>query len=104
MKNTTTAPDLLTDSYPLDNSSVTEVLEHQQSRTGSSLFNQLVGIPTNETNSSSRSQWNEVTGDWRHLRNSHAANDLGSTREELLCFDSDQIDVPLLSSSVVTNC
>ncbi|XP_032785505.2 zinc transporter 2 isoform X1 [Daphnia magna] len=101
VKNTTTAPDLLTDSYPLDNSSVTEVLEYQQSRTDSSLFNQLAGrIPTNEVNSSSRSPWNEVNGDWRHLRNPLATNDLVINREELLCFDSDQIDVPLLTSSV----
>lgn len=102
MKSTSAAPDLLTDSYPLDNSSVTEILEHPRSRTDSSLFNQLIGrIPSSDAHNSTTHSWNEVNGDWRHLRNPLANNDVGSTREELLCFDSDQLDVPLLTNTMV---
>ncbi|XP_046639144.1 zinc transporter 2-like isoform X1 [Daphnia pulicaria] len=101
MKSTSAAPDLLTDSYPLDNNSVTEILEHPRSRTDSSLFNQLIGrIPSSDAHNSTTHSWNEVNGDWRHLRNPLANNDVGSTREELLCFDSDQLDVPLLTNTM----
>ena len=104
IKLTTAAPDLLTDSYPLDNSSVTEILEHPRSRTDSSLLNQLIGrIPASDGHNSTTHSWNEVNGDWRHMRNSIPINDVGSTREELLCFDSDQIDVPLLTNTMVNN-
>lgn len=107
MKTTTPAPDLLTDSYPLDNNSVTDLLEHQRPRTDSSLFNQLISrIPANSDHNSptfqpvsflrnTNQQWSEVNGDWRHQRN---PLDVGS-REEPLWFDSDQLDVPLLTSS-----
>ncbi len=113
MKNTTPAPDLLTDSYPLDNNSVTDLLEHQRPRTDSSLFNQLISrIPgSNDHNSptfqpvsflrnTNQQPWSEVNGDWRHQRNPLSNSDVG-TREEPLWFDSDQLDVPLLTSSTV---
>lgn len=115
MKNTTTAPDLLTDSYPLDNNSVTDLLEHRRPRTDSSLFNQIIGrIPANSENNSPTFQpvnfirntnqqlWSEVNGDWRPQRNPLANDvDVGGGRGESLWFDSDQIDVPLLTSTMV---
>lgn len=114
MKGIIPAPDLLTDSYPLDNSSATDLLDnHQRPRTDSSLFNPLISIipSNNERHSSSTVQspvsflrnsnqqsWNEVNGDWRHQRNHLVTND---ARGEPLWFDSDQIDVPLLTSNIV---
>ena len=116
MKSTTT-PDLLTDSYPLDNNSGTDLLDHHQHpRTEYSPFSQLVTrVPCNNdlpsptipgsisflASSNSQQTWNEVNGDWRHQRNSLASSEGSNRRGEPLWFDSDQIDVPLLTSNVI---
>lgn len=113
MKNSTPTPDLLSDSYPLDNNSVTtDLLDHpSRPRTDSSLFNQLISrIPASSDHTfqpasflrnTSQQPWSEVNGDWRHQRNPLNIGDTG-TREEPIWFDSDQLDVPLLSNTVVT--
>lgn len=110
--SSTPAPDLVTDSYPLDNNATTDLLEHQRPRTESAIFNQLVSrIPSGNSNQHTSSPpmwrnsdptWREVNGDWRHQINPLNSHDLGN-HGDTLWFDADQMDVPLLTSSAVSS-
>ena len=118
MKGTssTPIPDLVTDSYPLDNSTTTDLLEHQRPRTDSALFNQFVrsqnpvtslsnGSSTAVRRNNADQPWQQVNGDWRHLQYPmnhpmNSNNDSGN-HGDVLWFDSDQMDVPLLNTGMV---
>lgn len=115
IKNHTQAPDLLTDSYPLDNGVMTDLLDHQRPRTDSQLFNQFISrLPSSQEHvtptflpvslrTPDQQTWREVNGEWLHQRNAANLNssDLAH-RGDAMCFESDRMDVPLLTSNMVT--
>lgn len=113
MKSSAFAPDLLMDSYPLDNGAANDVIRNHRPNADSALFNQFTShLPqssdqttpsfiSNQVRRSADNQtWREVNGDWRHPR---AVNNLNEfvNRGETLWIDNDQMDVPLLHSTMV---
>jgi len=107
-------PDLvLTETYPLDNNTTTDLLEHQRQRTDSALFDQFVTqVPSSSSQTTpngtrirpaDQQNWREINGDWRHqTSNPLTSHDLGNHRDNTLWFDADQMDVPLLNSAMVS--
>lgn len=113
MKNSAIAPDLLMDSYPLDNDAANDLIGNHRPRAESALFDQFISrLPHNSDHSSpsfisshirrtgDSQTWREVNGDWRHPRNTTNLNDL-TNRNEALWVDNDQMNVPLLNSNMV---
>lgn len=113
MKSSAKAPDLLMDSYPLDNDAANNLIEIHRPRAESAMFDQFIThlphssdhtspsfISSHFRRNADNQTWREVNGDWRHPQNVTNLNDLGS-RGETSWVDNDQMDVPLLNSQMV---